>query len=185
MPNEIQKEPFATKNTNEWQTTHPWESSPTEHPHPLPLVKESDLFNPMLTIAEVMRREAPTCAPDAPLAEAVRVLRDTASSAVFVVTDGRPVGLLSDRAVALAVADHADNLSRLRVQEVMKTSAPTVPASANLGVLLDHFSDEGVAVVDGQGRIQGVVRWIELLGHVSERALGKLVVNLFSPRKER
>lgn len=33
-------------------------------------------------------------------------------------------------------------------------------------------------------RIEGVVRWLELLGHLPERALGKLVINLFSPRKE-
>jgi hypothetical protein len=45
--------------------------------------------------------------------------------------------------------------------------------------------DAGVAVVDKQGRIQGVVRWIDLLGHLSERAPGKLVVRLFSSRKER
>ncbi len=184
MATDIQKEPFATKNANEWQTLHPWEPSPASHPQPVPLVKPSDLFNPMLTIGEVMKRDAPTCSADASVAEAVKILRDSASSAVFVVTEGRPIGVLTDRAVALAVADHADNLSRLRVQDVMKREAPTVPAAAHLGVLLDKFADEGVAVIDGQGRMQGVVRWMELLGHVSERALGKLVANLFSPRKE-
>jgi hypothetical protein len=29
--------------------------------------------------------------------------------------------------------------------------------------------------------MQGVVRWIDLLCHLSERALGKLVINLFTP----
>jgi predicted transcriptional regulator len=171
--------------TNVWQEHHPWEPSPTSHPHPVPLVKPSDLFNPMLTIADVMKREAPTCSPDASVAEAVRILRDSAAEAVFVVSDGRPLGLLTDRRIALAVADHGDNLSRLRVQDLMRHGAPTVPADAHLGVLLDTFADEGVAVVDKDGRIQGVVRWLELLGHLSERALGKLVVNLFSPRKEK
>ncbi len=138
----------------------------------------------MLTVAEVMKREAATCSPDTPLGEAIRILRETASSGVFVVSDGRPVGLLTDRAVALAIADHGDNLSRLRVQDLMKHDAPTVRADARLDALLKHFADAGVAVVDGQGRIQGVVRWIDLLGHLSERALGRLVASLFSPRKE-
>lgn len=171
--------------TNEWQQQHPWEPSPISHPNPVPLVKAVDLFNPMLTIADVMKREAPTCSPDASLSEAARILRDTASEAVFIVSDGRPLGVLTDRRVALALAEHGDNLDRLRVQDLMKHGAATVPADARLGVLLETFSDEGVAVVDGDGRIQGVVRWLELLGHLSERALGKLVVNLFSPRKER
>ena len=171
--------------TNEWQKEHPWEPSPTSHPEPVPLVKPADLFNPMLTIAEVMSRTAPTCSPDAPLAEAVRILRDSACSAVFVVSDGRPLGVLTDRRVALAVVEHRDRLDELRVQDVMQHEAPTVRDNARLGALLETFADEGVAVVDANGRIQGIVRWLELLGHLSERALGKLVVNLFSPRKER
>ena len=179
-----QPEPWTIQNANEWQTEHPWEPSPTSHPQPVPLVKPSDLLNPMLTIAEVMKRDAATCPPDAPLAEAIRILRDSTSSGVFVVSDGRPVGLLTDRAVALAVADYGDNLGRLRVKDLMTNNVPTVPADESLSVLLDKFADAGVAVVDGQGRIQGVVRWLELLGHLSERALGKLVVSLFSPRKE-
>ncbi len=166
-------------NTNPWQKEHPWEPSPTSHPQPVPLVSPADLLNPMLTIAEVMRKEAPTCSPDAPLTEAACLLRDTASSAVFVVTDGRPVGVLTDRAIALALVDHGEDWSRLRVQELMSSHAPTVRAEEKLDMLLERFTDEGVAVVDGDGRVQGVVRWIELLGHLSERALGRLVVRLF------
>jgi len=171
--------------TNEWQKHHPWEPSPLSHPQPVPLVKPADLFNPMLTIADIMQQPVPTCALDAPLAEAARILRDTASEAVFVVGEGHPVGLVTDRQIALAVAEHGDNLSQLRVQDVMKHRVPTVRSDARLDALLDTFADEGVAVVDDAGRIQGVVRWLELLGHLSERALGKLVVNLFSPHRER
>jgi CBS domain-containing protein len=94
-------------NMKEWQQSHPWEPSSTAHPQPVPLVKPSDLFNPMLTIADVMKREAPTCRPDASVKEGARVLRDAAASAVFVVSDGRVIGFLTDRTLALAVADRA------------------------------------------------------------------------------
>lgn len=166
-------------NTNEWQKEHPWEPSPTSHPQPVPLVSSADLFNPMLRIADVMRQETSTCSPDAPLTEAVRRLRDTASSAVFAVTDDLPVGVLTDRAVALAMIEHGEDWSRLRVKELMNSHVPTVGTEDKLDVLLERFTDEGVAVVDADGRLQGVVRWIELLGHLSERALGELVVRLF------
>lgn len=172
--------------TNEWQKHHPWEPSPTSHPQPVPLVKTSDLLNPFLTIREVMHNEVPICEADASVADAVKTMRAMASSAVFVVNDeGRPLGVLTDRAVALAVLDHGDELSRLRVQQVMTPYAPTVSVDDPLDVLLEKFADEGVAAVDKHGHIQGVVRWLELLGPLSERALGKLVANLFSPRKER
>jgi hypothetical protein len=44
--------PVGTK--NEWQEHHPWEPSPLSHPEPVPLVKPADLFNPMLTIADII-----------------------------------------------------------------------------------------------------------------------------------
>lgn len=166
---------------NEWQKSHPWkmEATPFSHPQPVPLVKPSDLFNPMLKIADVMSRNAPTCAPDASAAEAARVMRDSASSAVFIVTDGRLIGFLTDRTLALAVADRAGQMEQLTAGELMRTKVPMVAADDNLDVLLDIFADAGAAVVDKQRHLQGVVRWIDLLGHLSERALGKLVVRLF------
>jgi len=164
---------------NPWQKEHPWESSPLAHPEPVPLVTPADLFNPMLTVAEVMSREAPTCGAETSPAEAARILRDSASSAVFVTSEGRLLGFLTDRTLALAVADRADSLERLTVGELMKLDVPTVAPDDHLGVLLDRFADAGAAVVDGHRRLLGVVRWIDLLGHLSERALGKLVVRLF------
>jgi predicted transcriptional regulator len=150
------------------------------------LVKPSDLLNPLLTIREIMKDEAPTCSAEDSLVEAVKMLRDSAASALFVVNDeGRPLGVLTDRAAALALAERGEELGQLRVQDVMKPHAPTVSVDDPLDVLLDTFADEGVAVVDKHGRIRGVVRWLELIGPLSERALGRLVVNLFSPRKER
>lgn len=170
---------------NEWQKEHPWEPSPTAHPEPVPLVKPADLLNPYTTIAEIMKRDPAVCHADSPVTDAVRILRESASSGVFIVSDGRPLGLLTDRCIALAVSERGDKLGNVPVKELMQQPAPTVPADAHLDVLLHHFSDAGVAAVDGDGRIQGVVRWKELLGHLSERALGLLVVQLFSPRKER
>ncbi len=166
---------------NEWQKSHPWkmEPSPFSVPHPVPLVKPSDLLNPMLKIADVMSRDVPTCAPSASVAEAARLMRDSASSAVFIVSDGQLIGFLTDRALALAVADRAEELKQLTAGELMKRNVPTVRADDNLDVLLDHFADAGAAVVDKNRRLQGVVRWIDLLGHLSERALGMLVVRLF------
>lgn len=164
---------------NPWQKEHPWEPSPLSHPEPVPLVTPADLFNPMLTVAEVMSREVPSCGAETSITEAARILRDSASSAVFVASEGRLLGFLTDRTLALAAADHAGKIEKLTVGELMKLDVPTVAPDDHLDVLLDRFADAGAAVVDGHRRLLGVVRWIDLLGHLSERALGKLVVRLF------
>lgn len=167
--------------TQEWQRSHPWDMMPTPqwHPHPVPLVKDSDLLNPMLRIRDIMSRDVPTCAADASVAEAARVMRDSASSAVFIVSEGRLLGFLTDRTLALAVAEHAGQMEELNVGDLMKTNVPMIAADDTLDVLLERFADAGAAVVDKHRHLQGVVRWIDLLGNLSERALGRVVVRLF------
>ena len=166
-------------NVNEWQKEHPWEPSSLSHPEPVPLIKPADLYNPMLTIADVMSREVPTCAPNTSVADAARILRDMASSAVFVVSEGRLLGFVTDRTLALSLIDRGQDREQRTVGALMKPDVPTAAPDDRLGVLLDKFADAGAAVVDKQRRLKGVVRWIDLLGHLSERALGKLVVRLF------
>ncbi|GEM_PF-5910590 len=170
-----------TAQLNEWQKSHSWkmELAPFSHAQPLPLVKESDLLNPMLKIADVMSHDVPGCSPNASAAEVARVLRDSASSAVFVTSEGRLLGFVTDRTLALAVADRAGEMEKLTAGELMKTQVPMVAPDDFLDVLLEKFADAGAAVVDKHRRLVGVVRWIDLLGHLSERALGKLVVRLF------
>lgn len=167
-----------SERTNEWQTKHPWEPAPTAHPEPVPLVKQSDLVNPFLTIGEVMSRDIPTCRPDIPLTEAARNLRQADARALFVLEGDRPVGFLFDRALAWALADLGPRLHETLVRDVMNRDVPTVAVGAKLEVLLDHLPESGLLAVDSHGRVQGVVRWHDLPGHLSERALGRILWKL-------
>jgi predicted transcriptional regulator len=179
-PHVIQEELAVPVNVSEWQKENPWEPSPLSHPEPVPLVKPSDLFNPMLTIGEIMSPQAPSCPPDTPVVQAARILRDGASAILFVVNDkGEPAGYLTDRLLALALVERAGELERLTAGELMKREVPTVRTDDRLGVLLDCFTNAGTAVVDKHNHLVGFLRWKDLLRHLSERALGRLVVRLF------
>src|SRR4051794_33714385 len=72
---------------------------------PVPLVSEADLANPLLTAADVMTAAPRTCAPGSTVLEAALIFRDGNCGVVPVTEAGRPVGVLTDRDLALAVAD--------------------------------------------------------------------------------
>ena len=59
-----------------------------------------------LTAADVMTPNPRTCSTFSSVLEAVMIFRDADCGAVPVLDDGKPVGVLTDRDVALALAEH-------------------------------------------------------------------------------
>jgi CBS domain-containing protein len=141
------------------------------------LVTPADEVNPMLTAADVMTPAPRTCSRFSTVVEAVLIFRDADCGAVPVVDGGKPVGVLTDRDVALALADYKDALPGTAVGEVMTRDIATVPADAKLDAISRTFSERDVRrvlVVDGE-RLVGIISWANLAPHVSARGLGKLV----------
>jgi CBS domain-containing protein len=76
-----------------------------------------------------------------------------------VVDSGRPVGILTDRDVALALADYPDVVSR-PMGDVMTKGVVTVPPDATIEDILVKFIENGVSrllVVDASGQLLGIV----------------------------
>ena len=62
--------------------------------------------------------------------EAVLIFRDADCGFVPVVDAGKPVGVLTDRDVALALADYKDSLAATAVGDVMTRDVVAVPSDA-------------------------------------------------------
>jgi CBS domain-containing protein len=138
------------------------------------LLTPADEVNPMLTAADVMTAAPRTCSTFSTVAEAVLIFRH-ADCGLVPVVDGDPVGVLTDRDVALALADHKDALPTLPVGEIMKRDVATVPLDAWLDAVIRTFAGREVRrllVVDDAGQLAGVISWADLPPHVSERGLG-------------
>jgi CBS domain-containing protein len=143
-----------------------------------PLVTEADAFNPLLTAADLMSAAPRTCSKFSTVLEAVLIFRDADCGLVPVVDGGVPVGVLTDRDVALALADFGDELPRMTVGDVMTPGAATVPADARLDAVRREFEERRVRrvlVVDDAGHLSGVIAWADVAPHLSERGLGGLV----------
>ncbi len=149
-----------------------------------PLSRESAMSNydpAQLTAADVMTAAPRTCSPFSTVLEAVLIFRDADCGAVPVIKDGTPVGLLTDRDVALAVADHGDNLTSLPVSELMSQGIVSVTPETTLSEIIDKLSDKGIRrllVVDGKSQLVGIIGLADLAPHVPNRSLGHAVTEV-------
>ena len=84
-----------------------------------------------LTATDVMTAAPRTCSLFSSVLEAVMIFRDADCVAVPVVDDGVPVGILTDRDVALASSEDHDLMSR-PVTDIMTKGAISVAPDAPL-----------------------------------------------------
>jgi CBS domain-containing protein len=135
-----------------------------------------------LTAADVMTAAPRTCSPHSSVLEAVMIFRDADCGLVPIVEEGRALGVLTDRDVALAVADYPDLGSR-PVSELMSTQVVTVPPDASLETIRERFGAEGVRrllVVDGTGQLLGVIAWSDIVPWLRAQDVGEVVADVVS-----
>lgn len=124
------------------------------------------------TAADVMTPGPRTCSAFSSVLEAVLIFRDAQCGAVPVVDGGQPIGILTDRDVALALAEHPDVVDR-PVADVMTKGAITIAPDASLSEVRAKFREHGVGrllVLDSGGQLRGIVAWTDLAGDVLDGA---------------
>ena len=129
------------------------------------------------TAADVMTTDPRTCSAFSSVLEASALFEDADCGSIPVVDGGRPIGILTDRDVALAVANNPD-LGNRPVADFMSKDVISVAPDASLEEVGALFGQEGlhrILVVDAAGQLQGIIAWSDLAPHVSEASLGRLV----------
>lgn len=109
-----------------------------------------------------------TIRPDALVLNAARLLRAHGVGALVVSADGKHIeGLLSERDVVVAFAEHPELLARRRVSEVMRRSPMTTTPRASVPAVIAEMTrrrQRQVPVLDG-GELVGIVSVGDLLHH--------------------
>jgi predicted transcriptional regulator len=121
-----------------------------------------------LTAADLAVAASRTCSPFSTVTEAVLVLKDDDCDMVPVVDEGKPVGLVTDRDVALAVADRPE-LGALPVSEIMSRELTSVPRDTPFDKVIKTMISAGAQtlfVVDNHGLLEGLICWSDLARRV-------------------
>lgn len=132
------------------------------------------------TAADVMTPSPRTCSPFSTVLEAVLIFRDADCGAVPVVDAGQPVGVLTDRDVALALAEFPDLAGR-PVSDVMTRGAFTVAPETPLEQVKDAFGAHGVRrllVADASGQLLGIIALADVARHLPDRVVGEVVTEV-------
>ncbi len=145
-----------------------------------------------MTVGESCRRDVIVAKPETPLVEAVALMKSYHVGDLVIVegTAGRrrPVGILTDRDVALSIVNHAARIAYLRVSDLMKQNPITAQEGDSLHDALKKMQTNGIRrlpVVDLTGELQGILTLDDLVELLSEELsdLAKLVLR--EQRRER
>jgi len=129
-----------------------------------------------LCAADVMSTAVVHANPEDDVLEVTaRMMEAGVRHVVIVVGDGRVVGMVSDRDIRTLVGDPVEALRRdevwrepIPVERAMTPNPLSAWADTGLTALARRLVEERVEampVVDEQGRIVGVVSWIDLVHH--------------------
>jgi predicted transcriptional regulator len=130
--------------------------------------------------ADVMTAAPLTCSTFSTVLEAVMIFRDADCGAVPILEQGKPVGILTDRDVALSLAEYPDVTSR-PVSEIMKTGVVSVAPDDRLGQVCEVLRSREVRrilVIDSTGRLLGIIGWADIAPVLSDRLMGRLVTDV-------
>lgn len=111
----------------------------------------------------LMHREVISVSPDDAVSESVRRMQQAGYSQLPVITNGVPVGSISDSDIVHAGEDVGDHA----VREIMSESFPTVSEDATLeeiSSLLDHYK---AVMVTSDGKTVGIITQADVAARVS------------------
>jgi len=112
-----------------------------------------------VTIDEVVAEDVVTAQRDTPIRTAVASMAERDVGSVVVIEDGEPVGLLTDRTVALALEESPD-IAQRTVGELVSDELVTADSSMSVFDVVGLMGDNGirrVPIVDEDGKLQGIV----------------------------
>lgn len=112
-----------------------------------------------MAVIDIARTNVVTVGPDEPVADVIRQMHGEAVGSVVVVDDGEPLGLVSDRDLAMAVLDETFDVEQTAIRDVVDEETPTIDAEAGVYDLVELLSQKGirrVPVVE-DGELAGII----------------------------
>src|SRR5271155_5524461 len=97
----------------------------------------------VMTAADVMTAAPHTCSSFSTVLEAVMIFRERDCGAVPILAEGKPVAILTDRDVALALSEFPDLVKRA-VSDIMTPGIASVAPSDSLEQVCEVLSNQAV-----------------------------------------
>jgi CBS domain-containing protein len=119
---------------------------------------------------EKLVKKVVTARPQETLAGIARLMEEHNVGAVVIVEKSKPVGMITDRDIALALGAHKVSPDS-HVSEIMTSPVETIHVADGTAAITEYMRDFKVrrlAVVDDEGRLAGILTLDDLLGELAE-----------------
>jgi CBS domain-containing protein len=136
------------------------------------------------SIREVMSSNPCAIEADKPVAYAARMMKDEDVGLAPVVEGDRLVGTLTDRDIVVRVVAEGKNPQSVTVREVASTEVVTVDPQQELDEALQLMASKQVRrlpVVEGDGRLVGVLAQADIAREAEDKQTGQLVEDISQP----
>jgi CBS-domain-containing membrane protein len=140
-----------------------------------------------MQVREIMTREPACCTPETKLQEVARLMSEHDCGEIPVV-DGnsapKPVGVITDRDIALRAVAAGRDPSRLTARDCMTTPVVTVTPETEVESccqVLEQHQIRRVPVVNERGEICGMVAQADIATFAPERATAEVVRSISQP----
>jgi CBS domain-containing protein len=128
-----------------------------------------------MSLDELIRRFPETLPPEASCAAAARLMRDANVGSVVVADGPKPLGLVTDRDLAVRVVAEGRDPEAVRLQEVMSGDPIFLSERRSVASVIEVMRDlaiRRVMVVDDAGDLVGVIALDDLLMRTAEDLAG-------------
>ena len=138
-------------------------------------------------VKDCMTADPACCTPDTALHAVVRLMIENDCGEIPVVSsmsDRRPIGVITDRDIALRTVGEGRNPLEMTAGECM--SAPCVSVTPDMGlhaccVVMEQKQIRRVPVVDDAGACVGIVALADIARHAGQGELSEVVKELSQP----
>jgi CBS domain-containing protein len=111
-------------------------------------------------LTSVMTANPACCKGDTPLVDVARMMRENDCGQIPVVEGNKPVGVVTDRDIAVRMVAEGRDIAAAKASDCMTTPVTTVPRSGSLADCCEAMERDQirrVLVVDDSGALCGIV----------------------------
>ena len=139
----------------------------------------------MGNVTSVMTANPACCTAETPLREVARMMIDNDCGEIPVVDgQGMPVGVVTDRDITVRTVAQGLNPLDKKARDVMSSPCHTVDEDCSLGDCCERMESlqlRRMLVVDGNGRLCGIVALADVALHAGKKDTGALVQDVSKP----
>jgi CBS domain-containing protein len=143
-----------------------------------------------MQVKDIMTENPQSTTPEMNLVHVAKLMQECDCGAIPVVQDDKarkPVGVITDRDIVVRAVAEGKNPSQTKVKESMTKEAVTIYPDETLercAALMKEKKVRRLIVVDGSGKLIGMVVQAQLATHAPKEVTGQMVQEISQPAPE-